>query len=269
MLLDPQTKLALIRTSAKSDRAMAALLGVSHQQVGRWLRVGDENTPKPKRAAKVPDWVLPSLDVAFSLHIQVCRDQARADGIPFISSIPVFQHRKFLTNKFTSKGQPIKGDRVFSENTQFLRSDIRMKFLSLLHKTGKYVTGSVRSTVDFLKYTQRVVDEEREGRHNFESRRSMVTQKLKEFFAAKHEIYLTGSIQSIYTPRENFGRYGVAPEKAVENMLRRKHSSSAIDYADQYLFQLSPSRNDDNSTPKQAPRSTPAGRAYRESLKRK
>ena len=85
-MLSKQEKLALIMTSAGSMRNAASLIGITHQKLGRWLREGEQGG-----VSHIPDD--PAIDyainVAFSIHKDIARDQALSDGVPFNAKAPV------------------------------------------------------------------------------------------------------------------------------------------------------------------------------------
>jgi hypothetical protein len=105
-----QQKLALALTSAGSQRALARQLGVSHQQVGRWLREGEPlsidahgNIPTNKNGSiKVfggaPDWVAPQLDWTFEVHKAITREQCKVDRVPYNATVPVYLERRYLSS---------------------------------------------------------------------------------------------------------------------------------------------------------------------------
>ena len=117
-----QEKLALILTSAGSQRVIANMTGASHQQIGRWLREGEEyridihgNHPTNKngtikRYGQIPDWAANAIDTAFNIHVDISREQAHIDRVPFNATMPVYVERKPLKTGFI-------GDRVISGNT--------------------------------------------------------------------------------------------------------------------------------------------------------
>lgn len=104
-----QQKLALAMTSAGSQRALARQLGVSHQQVGRWLREGEPlhidsagNMPTNKDGSlklygAAPDWIDDQLNYVFDIHKQITREQANVDGVPYNATVPVYTERRYLS----------------------------------------------------------------------------------------------------------------------------------------------------------------------------
>lgn len=106
-----QQKLSLALTSAGSQRALARELGVSHQQVGRWLREGEAlsidthgNMPRNKDGSikeygEIPEWIAQQLNWVFERHCKICREQAYNDGFPYNATVPIYIERRWLNNK--------------------------------------------------------------------------------------------------------------------------------------------------------------------------
>lgn len=104
-----QQKLALALTSAGSQRALARQLGVTHQQVGRWLREGENlhidaagNVPRnkdgtEKRYGGAPEWIAEQLNWVFDVHKKICKEQCRVDGTPYNQTVPVYIERRYLS----------------------------------------------------------------------------------------------------------------------------------------------------------------------------
>lgn len=149
MPLSLQEKLALIYTSAGSQRNIAALVGISHQKVGRILKAGQPELggyPKNSRALEDPG-LIAAVDAAFSIHKDVTKAQARRDKIPYDDRMPVFSRRVPH-----SDGTP--GGRVAGEHTHWLSDDMRNRWITRAFKTRKYAAVSVQSTVSLYDYMQ-------------------------------------------------------------------------------------------------------------------
>ena len=238
-MLTLQDKLALALTSAGSQRRLAALVGVSHQKIGRWLREGVSAIVDPTTgyvirqagAKEIPPDAAAAINTAFKLHIAVSKDQAKADGIPFNSNYPVFQSRPDLRT-----GAP--GARVVVENTQYIKPDLRAKVIDAAQKSRRYLSASVRSTVNFVEYSRRLAAAEiAHKKLRFDTPVNLGMQKMREFLAGR--ILPTDNALPIYTKRENISIDARAnAAQAVEKKLRQKHQHTAIDYADEFLFQL-------------------------------
>lgn len=142
-------KLALIYTSAGSQRNIASLVGVSHQKIGRILKAGDVAAggySADSRALKDPALNV-AIDAAFSIHVQMAKEQARADKLPFSADIPVFYET--LTH---SDGK--KGNRVAAKNTHWLSNAQREQWIKSIQKTGKFYAATVRSVVNLKRYNK-------------------------------------------------------------------------------------------------------------------
>lgn len=143
----PQEKLALSITSAGSQRQLAALVGVSHQKIGRWLREGQAGGAK-----RIPDYALPGINLAFELHKDVSRAQARRDRLPFDGNLPVYAHRPNLRRVDQATGFPIPGERVIVEPTQYMAPDMRERVIASFHASRQFATISVQSLVNLYSY---------------------------------------------------------------------------------------------------------------------
>lgn len=143
----PREKLALAITSAGSQRQLAALVGVSHQKIGRWLREG-----QPGGAKVIPDYAVPAIDLAFNLHADVSRAQARRDRLPFDGNLPVYAHRPNLRKVERDTKAPIPGERVIVEPTQYMAPDMRERVIASFHASRQYATISVQSLVNLYSY---------------------------------------------------------------------------------------------------------------------
>lgn len=145
-------KLALIYTSAGSQRNIAALTGLSHQKVGRIMK--GEYSPE-SRALQAPG-LQDAINSAFAIHVQLSKEQARADKLPFNSDIPVFYET--LTHKDGTKGA-----RVAAKNTHWLSNAQREQWIKSIQKTGKFYAATVRSTVDLKLYNRQSDKRHREA----------------------------------------------------------------------------------------------------------
>lgn len=138
--------LALAMTSAGSQRHLAALVGVTHQRIGRWLREG-----LPGGAKSIPDAFIPAIEAAFALHADVSREQASADRLPFDPELPVFLSRPRRLKR-DKAGLAMIGERAIATQTQYMRADLRNRVVASQHKSRQYAYVSVVSTVDLYSY---------------------------------------------------------------------------------------------------------------------
>lgn len=148
MKLTLAEKLALIYTSAGSQRSVAALVGISHQKVGRILRTGYEGGFKPTSRALSDPGLIEAINQGLSIHSSMARSQARAHGLPFASGLPVFYERKPLRD-----GTP--GDRVAALHTHWLSNRLRNAWMMAIHSTGKFAAASIGSMVNLVVYSKR------------------------------------------------------------------------------------------------------------------
>ena len=248
--LTPQEKLALALTSAGSQRNLAKLLGVTHQKVGRWLREGE-----PGGIQAIPRDAIPAINVAFAFHSEVTKQQAKVDGVPFDRNFPVFVNRPILAATDRYPARP--GDRVFVENTQFIRRDLSEKVLKTFQQSGQVMQASIRSTVNLKSYLKVPPNAPNQSRALLNVQpTSSATQasldSLQANFEHRNQIDPnTSFLQPIYTLKENFapGRTNAGRNIWTEK-LRPKHQPATGEkgtvFADQYLFQL-------NYQPRQTP----------------
>lgn len=265
MTLSLQDKLALALTSAGSQRKLAALVGVSHQKIGRWLREGVPATIDPTTgyliksagAKFIPPEAAPLIDTAFKIHIALTKDQAKADGIPFNSAFPAFAERKLLK---TGK----KGDRVVIENTEYINSELRNKIIEKAQKSKKYLQVSIRSKVNLVRYFQRVAQEEiNKTNRRYETPKTLGKKIMNSFLARQNKIEPNEDILPIFTKYENISkdsRPGV--ENRVNRKLSAKHESAAVSLADEILFQVD-NRTIKNAKPQSKTKGTPVKRRRR------
>lgn len=87
-------KIALIYTSAGSQRKVADAIGVSHQTVGRILLAASEGRSVAQYEKRAD--LLHSVDAAFELHRDLVRTVARQHQIPHSEAVPVYAERLAL-----------------------------------------------------------------------------------------------------------------------------------------------------------------------------
>jgi hypothetical protein len=152
MALSLKDQIALIYTSAGSMRNVAALIGISHQKVSRILHAGEPGHPQlSDKTLNAPE-LKAGVKIAFSIHKQITKEQAKTDGIPYNVSLPVFQTRLPLESK-----NNVPGDRVVAQNTHWLPDEIRNAFTAFMQKSGKFYAASVASIVNIRKYNKRAI----------------------------------------------------------------------------------------------------------------
>ena len=245
-------KIALIYTSAGSQRNVAALTGLSHQKVGRILK----GEYAPDSTVLRDPGLRAAVDVAFGIHTDVARAQARRDGLPFDPALPVFYSRlpmkvsKMVDRTDPRTGEVVRvkvpvidprtgrqqvapGDRVAAQNVHWLSDDLRNAWIAGKAKTKKFYAASVGSIVDIRIYKKRADANQRGPRteRQRENRRQIV------------ERVNAGAINvpmfTKYTPLDFPARM---IERDITEKLRTKHEPATGTpgtlLANQVLFQI-------------------------------
>jgi len=253
-------KLALIYTSAGSQRNVAALTGLSHQKVGRILK--GEYAPDSKILSD--PGLRAAIDVALSIHTDIARAQARADGLPFSADLPVYyarlpfkvtkkveyidrftgevkEKRVPVIDPATGKQKVVKGDRIAAQNTHWLSNELRNAWIATTVKTKKFYAASVGSFVNLKKYNAKA-DARFRGKERTEKQ-----QRWREQLKAREAAQKPGELDSapIFTKYVAVGQDGFSPLTAVNNIqdqLRQKHEPATGEpgtfLAQQILLQL-------------------------------
>lgn len=245
-------KIALIYTGAGSQRNVAALTGLSHQKVGRILK--NEYAPDSK-VLRDPG-LRAAIDTAFRIHTDVARAQARRDGLPFDSALPVFYSRlpmkvsKMIDTVDPRTGEVVRvkvpvidprtgrqqvapGDRVAAQNVHWLSDDLRNAWIAGKAKTKKFYAASVGSIVDIRIYKKRADAAQRGPR----------TERQRENRRQIAEKVNAGAINvpmfTKYTPLDFPARM---IERDIAEKLRTKHEPATGGpgtlLANQVLFQV-------------------------------
>lgn len=253
-------KLALIYTSAGSQRNVAALVGISHQKVGRILK--GEYAPG-SRVLNDPG-LIAAIDTAFRIHTDVARAQARRDGLPFDGNLPVFYaklpfkvtskvekidpktgevkvDRVPVIDPATGKQKVVPGDRISAQNTHWLSNDLRSAWIAKTVATRKFYAASVGSFVNLKKYNAKADARFRD------KPRTEKQEKYREQLKAREARQIANQIDSapIFTRYVATGADGFSPQAAVNQIndqLRRKHEPATGEdgtfLAQQILLQL-------------------------------
>ena len=219
-MLTLQDKLALMLTSAGSQRVLARSIGISHQKVGRWLREGLPATIDPTTGylihsagiRQIPKAFSDVIQAAFNHHITVSRLQAQFDNIPFNSKIPTFDYRGQL-RKVDRDGNQIKGDRVFTSDTQFISPELRDKIFDFRQASGKYLAASIRSVVW----------------NTWESGATGVNYRLTDRHYLKYAYTATENIQS---------NRRTSAIKSINKQLKSHYEPHAVIIGDEFVSQL-------------------------------
>jgi hypothetical protein len=248
--LSYQDKLALMMTAVKSQRKLAEFMGISHQKLGRWLREGEPNGVK-----KIPDndiLVREGIDAVFDQYIEVTKARYIRDNLPFDPRAPIYQERKPLRT-----GEP--GERVVSENTQYIRTALRHRIMVWNWVTQKYIAFSVRSTINLALYNNRA------EKDMFGVRRTDAQKQYRREF--RHELKAGIVHKPIYTKMENIAHMTDIDLviRNVDRKIRQKHEPATGEkgtaLTDAYLWQLKrvekprkPAKNERTSEDQQRPR---------------
>lgn len=237
-----QEKLALMMTSAGSQRRLAGFLGVTHQQIGRWLSIG-QTTPsgEPSRVREPTDPdIRAAIDQGFVMHADASRAQALVDRIPFAADVPVYARR--LTYE---DGRP--GQRVVIEHLHRISDALRDRIVASQGKTGFYGAVSARSTVRQVPYwfnTENQIDTRRIRRDaNMQAMRERLTPELDE-----DDGELIDRLQRINTVPTPLSGFPVgASLDDLNRKLATRHAPAVGDkgtsLADELLFQTSTKRD--------------------------
>jgi hypothetical protein len=133
-------KLALIYTLAGSMRRVASFVGVTHQRVSRAMQ--------GQAGAQALANLAPLVDAIWPAYVDVARDQALADGLPFDPRIPVTYRR-------LARQDGLPGDRIAAEHTHWLPDTLRDKWIVAMQKSGRFYAASVESIVNLVVYFKR------------------------------------------------------------------------------------------------------------------
>ena len=236
-------------------------MGISHQKLGRWLREGQPALLDPETgylissagAKAIPKDATAAINHVFSLHKTLTRDQARADALPYNARIPAFTHRGVLRT-----GQP--GERVFIENTEFIRPELRFDILVDLQKTNRFMQGSLRSTINIKRYFEKTAqDEITQFKRTRTTAKKLGSQMLQSFLSRNNRIIESDELMPLFTRYESMmpGRDPYSFARSIEKKMHQKHEAHALHLADEYLFQLLPQRRNEKPQESQPRRSAP------------
>lgn len=174
MALSLQDRVALIYTSQGSQRAVARLLGISHQKVGRILKAGQEGGYRLDAPSLRDPGLQSTVARGFETHREVARRKARADGLPFNAQLPVYYARlpRPVTQErvdprtgeitrvpvldpATGKPRTVPGERVAAQNIHWLSDKVRAQWLGKTAASGKFAAASVGSMVNLAVYKKK------------------------------------------------------------------------------------------------------------------
>lgn len=204
MKLTLADKLALIYTSAGSLRGVSGLTGISRQTITRELSGVVTRNRRPEFAEQLRR----AVDVAFEIHSDLTRSQARADELPFYPHVPIFIQRLPFKDG-------IPGDRVGALHLHWVSDALRDRWFAAMHASGKFYAASVQSIVNLVIYNKRaeqtVKQRDRQRIRDRDSIRNKIQQQI-----------ITGSI---YTPYTGFdSRFPIdLILQDIKNKLRSRH----------------------------------------------
>lgn len=174
MALSLQDQVALIYTSQGSQRAVARLLGISHQKVGRILKAGQEGGYRPDAPSLRDPALVATVARGLRTHTDLARAQARRDSLPFNAAFPVFYARlpRVVTTErvdprtgeitrvpvmdpATGKPRTVPGERVAAQNIHYLSDKLRAQWVASKAKTGRFAAASVGSLVNLAVYKKK------------------------------------------------------------------------------------------------------------------
>lgn len=238
-------------TSAGSQRNLAALLGITHQKLGRWLRadyIDDQGRTIIERDANgrragvvaIPPDALPLINDAFKYHKQVTREQARIDRVPYNPNYPVFYERPIarLDNRPSL--------RFIANQTHFFRPRLRRDVITTVALTDKVIAFTVRSNINLYNYTKSKSATPASLDNAF-SRQAMTDQKNRPTLRANYLARLDAGVANpefapISTPLQQLDkRYKIKQSiDTTEQKLQERHSPNALanGFANQIVFQL-------------------------------
>lgn len=276
MALSLQDQVALIYTSQGSQRAVARLLGISHQMVGRILKTGQEGGYKTD-AGRLKDPALrETVARGLKTHSDIVRAQAKRDGLPFNAAVPVFYARLPRTvtaervdprtgeivrvpviDPATGRPRTVPGDRVAAQNIHFMSDQLRAQWLAKTAASGKFAAASVGSMVNLAVYKKKGEAAQRgKGPRTDKAKasRKSIVQKIE-----------AGQVLSpMYSKPIPLDFPAARINREVNKVLREKHGPATgpelpgTQLADRILFQV-----DTRNAPRQKARARQARKAPR------
>ena len=241
MILTLREKIALIYTSAGTQRNVAAKVGISHQKIGRILKAGFEGG-YPLNSKVLTDPTLSrAVNSAFRAHTKKVRRRAEKDNIPFSEKFPVFYARMPKVD-----GTP--GDRIVATHTHWLPDRLRNAWIGWLQETRLFYAISGQSIIELEFYNNR-------AEISFQGVKRTETQKLfrREFAAMRAAGLKYIPVNTPYTKLDaSFPLSDVIAD--LDEKFRTKHEPAATtDYCkigSQYLLQIDTTNKDTNTNVK-------------------
>jgi len=235
-------KLALMLTSAGSQRKLSAYLGCTHQQIGRWLKGEQVNQATGLITNRPPTGFAAAIDAAFPVYREQVRKGAAAQGLRYTPDAPVFAERLNLTMGQLA-GTP--GLRVLIRHTDKMSPDLLDTVIKSQADTGRFFEVSVRSLVDLKEYF-----EEAEERNNGKRRGKHGEQQHKWRGALKAKLDAGVTHVPMWTKRSGLMTGPNAGDTAIRDVRKKLResfepatSSPGAKLADQVIFTLRTSTN--------------------------
>lgn len=258
MALSLQDQVALIYTSQGSQRAVARLLGLSHQKVGRILKAGQEGGYSLK-APTLKDPALREI-VARGLrtHTDLARAQARRDGIPFNAEVPIYYRRlpdypktRMKVDPDTGEvkldregkperepvldpatGRPVmmRSERIAAEHVHWVSDKLRDAWITRTQRTNAFAAVTVKSFVNLRAYMKQADERARQNNARLGKKRTKDQVRYRKYLKglldqAKSE-GITDVIMPIYTRATPLEFSPSRVLKDVNDQIRQKHDPS-------------------------------------------
>jgi DNA-binding transcriptional regulator YdaS (Cro superfamily) len=266
MSLSQQEKLALMMTSAGSQRNLASLLGVTHQTLGRWLksdyidpagRLIVERDASGRRAGvkEIPREASAAINAAFSFHKQVTREQAKIDRVPYDPNFPIFYERP----KSRIDGKPSL--RFIAKQTQFIHPQLRRDVITSVALTNRVAAFTIRSDINLYTYTK-AKSATPTSLDNAFTMQGDTDQKNRPTLRASYLKRVDDKIKNpqfapVSTLMGDLRTKRIINKSIneVESKLRERHSPNALPngFANQFVFQLKENQNANKPPAKRKP----------------
>jgi hypothetical protein len=270
--LSLQDRIALIYTSAGSQRAVARQLGISHQKVGRILKTGQEGGYRPDSKALRDPILIAQIERGFIDHKRIVRETAKAQGLPYSAAVPVFYgrlprgvtrtevdrqtgeiRRVPVIDPATGRQQVELGDRAVAPHVHWLSDKLRGDWIRAVHKTQKFAGVSIASLVNLKLYFKRADERMRGQKRTPEQRqwRKEMRERIK-----RAEIQAASMEATVYTKTVPMDFAAETVVKRIDRQLREKHQPATgpdlagTKLAAQILLQIDPRGKDEKPATK-------------------
>lgn len=255
MNLSIQDAVALLYTDSGSQRAIARSMGITHQKVGRLLRVGQDGGYKTTSRVLADPGLIGSVNRALVDHSKRVEAVAKLHGLPYDYRYPVMLQRMPFADPWRAG---VLGDRVNAKHTHWLSNDLRRAWLSAMYRSGRFYTVSGGSIVDFARYTKSA-DLRFKGRT---WARTPAQKQSKLNIALKMSLDIAqGLIQTPYVGFDK-NKNGLPASVRIDDLMDRmnaKHNSATGEdmpgtaFATRFLFQIDTRAGKDDKFRKQYP----------------